>query len=88
MFPDIPTMIEQGFDFVFESWQGLLAPRETSRESIAHLQSALQKALASSEFRKGLERLGAEPIDEPPAAFEPFLRNELEKYRRLVRRGT
>lgn len=83
VFPDIPTMTEQGFDIVFGSWQGLLAPKGTPRESIAQLQSALQKALASSEFRKDLERLGAEPIDEPPAAFESFLRDELEKYRRL-----
>ena len=29
LFPDIPTMVEQGFDLVFESWQGLLAPRGT-----------------------------------------------------------
>jgi len=79
-------MVEQGFDLVFESWQGVLAPRETPPETIAYLQSALQKAVASAEFRSDLERLGAEPIDEPPAAFEPFLRNELEKYRRLVRR--
>lgn len=85
-FPDIPTMIEQGFDLDFESWQGLLAPSRMSRDSIARLQGALQKAMASSEFRKGLERLGAEPIDERPAAFEPFLRNELEKYRRLAKR--
>lgn len=86
LFPDIPTMVEQGFDLVFESWQGLLAPKGTSPETIAHLQTALQKARASTEFRSGLERLGAEPIDEPPSAFEPFLRNELEKYRRLVQR--
>ena len=86
MFPDVPTMVEQGFDLVFESWQGVLAPRETPPETIAYLQAALQKAVASAEFRSDLERLGAEPIDEPPAAFEPFLRNELEKYRRLVRR--
>jgi tripartite-type tricarboxylate transporter receptor subunit TctC len=86
MFPEIPTMVEQGFDLVFESWQGLLAPRGTPPETIALLQNALQKALASAEFRGGLERLGAEPIDEPPAAFETFLRNELEKYRRLAQR--
>jgi len=86
-FAAIPTMIEQGFDLVFESWQGLLAPRGTPPETIARLQSALQKAVASNEFRNGLEHLGAEPIDEPPAAFEPFLRNELEKYRRLVSHG-
>jgi tripartite-type tricarboxylate transporter receptor subunit TctC len=46
----------------------------------------LQKALRSTDFRNDLERLGAEPIDEPPAAFELFLRNELEKYRRLAGR--
>ena len=86
LFPDIPTMVEQGFDLVFESWQGLLAPSATPPETIARLQSALQKTVASSEFRNGLEHLGAEPIDEPPAAFEPFLRKELEKYRRLAGR--
>jgi len=86
MFPDVPTMVEQGFDLVFESWQGVLAPRETPAETVAYLQATLQKAVASAEFRSDLERLGAEPIDEPPGAFEPFLRNELEKYRRLVRR--
>ena len=84
-FPAIPTMVEQGYDFVFESWQGVLAPSGTPRESIAQLQGALQKALASTEFRKGLEGVGAEPIDEPAAAFERLLRDELEKYRRLVR---
>ncbi|MGH8714228.1 MAG: Bug family tripartite tricarboxylate transporter substrate binding protein [Casimicrobiaceae bacterium] len=84
LFPNIPTMTEQGFDLVFESWQGLLAPKGTPRESISQLQRALQRALASSEFRNALQRLGAEPIEEPPAAFEPFLREELEKYRRLA----
>jgi tripartite-type tricarboxylate transporter receptor subunit TctC len=87
LFRDIPTIIEQGFDVSFESWQGLLAPKGTPRELISQLQSALQKALRSSDFRKDLERLGAEPIDEPPSAFEPFLRDELEKYRRLVNPG-
>jgi len=87
LFPEVPTIIEQGFDVSFESWQGLLAPKGTPRELMAQLQGALQKVLRSSDFRNDLERLGAEPIDEPPSAFEPFLRNELEKYRRLVQRG-
>jgi tripartite-type tricarboxylate transporter receptor subunit TctC len=87
-FADVPTMIEQGFDFDFESWQGVLAPSGLARESVARLQSALQRMLASSEFRAELERLGAEPLDEPPAAFEPFLRKELAMYRRLVASGS
>ena len=87
LFPDIPTIIEQGFDVSFESWQGLLAPRGTPRDLVAQLQGALQKALRSTDFRKDLERIGAEPIDELPTAFEAFLRNELEKYRGLAERG-
>jgi tripartite-type tricarboxylate transporter receptor subunit TctC len=79
-------MIEQGFDFAFESWHGLLAPSGISGESIRTLQGALRQALASGEFRNGLERLGFEPIDEPPTAFVGFLRSELQRYRRLVRR--
>jgi tripartite-type tricarboxylate transporter receptor subunit TctC len=87
-FPDVPTMIEQGYDFVFESWQGLLAPNGISEESIVRMQAALQQLLASSEFSKDLERMGAEPIDEPPAAFAPFLQKELQRYRRLAKRPT
>ena len=85
-FPAVPTMLEQGYDLVFESWHGLLAPAGVSAESILRLQAALRQVIASDEFRKGLEGLGAEPIDEPPAAFAPFLRNEIEKYRRLAPR--
>ncbi|MGH8849927.1 MAG: Bug family tripartite tricarboxylate transporter substrate binding protein [Casimicrobiaceae bacterium] len=82
-FPGVPTMIEQGFHG-FESWQGLLAPTGTPGQSILRLQDALRQALASSEFRAGLEAMGAEPIDEPPAAFAAFLREELQRYRRLA----
>lgn len=85
-FPRVPTMIEQGFDFEFESWQGLLAPRATPANVIARLQGALAEAMAADEFIKGLQAIGFEPIDEPPAAFGDTLRSELDRYRRLVRR--
>lgn len=83
----VPTMREQGFDLSFESWQGLLAPSGTPGELIERLRGPLRQALASKDFRDGLEHLGFEPIDEPPEAFAPFLRNELERYRRLAARA-
>lgn len=85
-FPDVPTLTEQGYAQVFDSWQGLLAPSGVPVERVARLQSALQQALGSSDFRNGLERIGFEPIDEPPSAFAAFLRAELERYRRLAKR--
>jgi tripartite-type tricarboxylate transporter receptor subunit TctC len=85
-FPDVPTMIEQGYAYEFESWQGLLAPRGTPAELVVRLQDALRQALATPEFRSALEARGFEPIDEPPAAFAAFLKNEIERYRRLAAR--
>jgi tripartite-type tricarboxylate transporter receptor subunit TctC len=87
-FRDVPTMVEQGIsDFVWESWHGIVAPSATPAAIVARVQEALQKALASTDFRKGLERLGFEPIDEEPEVFPAVLKQETERYRLLVRQA-
>jgi tripartite-type tricarboxylate transporter receptor subunit TctC len=85
-FPNVPTLIEQGYALEFESWQGLLAPRGTPGEIVLRLQGALRQAIASPEFRSALEARGFEPIDEPPDTFAAFLKDEIERYRRLAAR--
>jgi tripartite-type tricarboxylate transporter receptor subunit TctC len=83
-FSNVPTLIEQGYALEFESWQGLLAPRGTPAEIVLRLQGALRQAIASPEFRSALEARGFEPIDEAPDTFAAFLRDEIERYRRLA----
>jgi tripartite-type tricarboxylate transporter receptor subunit TctC len=84
-FPEAPTMAEQGVsDFVWESWQGIVAPAATPGEIISLLKNALSKVRASAGFREGLERLGFESIDESPEAFSAILRDETERFRKLV----
>lgn len=83
-FSAVPTMIEQGYAFEFESWQGLLAPRGTPGEIVVRLQGALRQAIAAPEFRSALEARGFEPIDEAPDTFVAFLKDEIERYRRLA----
>lgn len=84
---DVPTMIEQGVpSFVWESWQGLVAPRATPADVVATLQQALGKVVASAEYRDGLERLGFVPVDESPDRFTAALQEEIERHRALVRR--
>ncbi len=88
VFPEVPTMVEQGVpDFVWESWQGIVAPLGMPGEIVARLRDALGQARASAEFREGLERLGFEPIDEGPEAFAAVIRKETERFRSLVRRN-
>jgi len=87
-FPDVPTMKEQGLsDFGWESWHGIVAPSATPARTVAGLQKVLQKVRASAEFRKGLERLGFEPIDEAPEIFPAVLKQEMGRYRSLARQA-
>ncbi len=84
-FPELPTTLELGMpDVVWEAWQGIVAPSGTPAEIVGRLRSALLRARASPEFRAGLDRLGFEPIDEPPEAFAAVIRDETERLRRIV----
>lgn len=85
-FAQVPTMVEQGFDFEFDSWQALLAPRATPAEFVARVQGVLQTVLKSEEFVQALQAVGFEPIHEPPAAFAALLQGEVLRYQQLARR--
>lgn len=85
-YADVPTMVEQGVpSFVWESWQGLVAPKATPADVVARLQQALEQVAKSADYRDGLERLGFVPIDEPPARFPAILREELARHETLAR---
>jgi tripartite-type tricarboxylate transporter receptor subunit TctC len=87
-FSHVPTMAEEGVaDFVWESWQGVVAPAATPGEIVDLLKSSLVRMRASAAFREGLEGLGFEPIDEGPEAFSAVLRDETERFRKLVSRS-
>jgi tripartite-type tricarboxylate transporter receptor subunit TctC len=85
--PDLPTVAEEGVaGFATDSWNALTVPRDTPVDVVRRLRQALAQALASTELREGLDRLGFEPIDEPADALPESLRAEIESYRTLIRR--
>ena len=56
--PDVPTMTEAGFPFLFESRQGFAVPAGTPPEIAATLEQALEAALADPETLKAFETYG------------------------------
>ena len=84
--PDVPTVAEAGVpDFSASAWVGLMAPAGTSRAIIEKLAAASKAALAAGEVREPLIKAGAEPAYKPPQAFAQFVREEYERYGKLVR---
>jgi tripartite-type tricarboxylate transporter receptor subunit TctC len=82
--PDIPTMDEAGLPgFHFSSWQALWAPKDTPKEVIAKLNSAVTNALADPAVRQRLADLGQEIFpreQQTPEALGAFQKAEIEKW--------
>jgi tripartite-type tricarboxylate transporter receptor subunit TctC len=59
--PDIPTMLEAGYqDFVFETYTSLMAPDRTPPEVVAWLEQESLKVLARDDMRDKLAQSGFE----------------------------
>jgi len=84
--PDVPTTTELGYrnsEYVF--WVALLAPAGTPRPVVDRLNAEVVKALASSDTRKKLEEVGAEPMPMKPADFDDFIESEVARIGAVVK---
>jgi tripartite-type tricarboxylate transporter receptor subunit TctC len=84
--PDLPTTLEAGIpnsDYNF--WVGMFVPAKTPREVVQRLYQETSKALHSPDVREKLTRLGAEPMDYAPDAFNTYIRNEIASNAALVK---
>jgi tripartite-type tricarboxylate transporter receptor subunit TctC len=86
--PDVPTAAEAGFaDLVVTSWQAAAAPAKTPREVIARLNDATVKALRSPEVSERMSQIGFDVVASSPEEFGTFMREEVNRWTRVVQKG-
>lgn len=83
--PEVPTAREQGFDVVVAGWHGMLAPSGTPRAIIQRLNKHWVDSAASPEVKERLEKLGFFPRPGTPEQFTAYLKNETERWQRLIK---
>jgi tripartite-type tricarboxylate transporter receptor subunit TctC len=84
--PELPTVAESGlpgFDVV--GWYGLFVPTGTPKPVVDRLSAETRAALASTEVRKLLIDLGADPLGSTPEAFASLVKDEFERWGKLVK---
>ena len=87
--PDIPTVAEMGFPgFVTGSFQGLLAPGATPRPLIDRLNAEIAKILMLPDVRERMASQGADARAMPVDPFAVFLRDEADKWSKVVREAS
>ena len=86
VFPNVPTVAEQGFPgYDVSTWNGLLAPVRTPDAIVEKIYADVVKVAQSKEF---LDQLRAQAMEVEllgPAAYRTFLMAELDKWSALVK---
>ena len=86
LLPEVPSLQEAGVrDFETVAWFGLLAPAGTPREIVNRLNAETLKALALPDVRTRLIEAGSVIIGNSPEAADRFLREEVDKWGKVVR---
>jgi tripartite-type tricarboxylate transporter receptor subunit TctC len=82
--PDVPAMAEFFPSFVASSWFSLVAPPKTPPDVVAKLSQAIGEALRMPDVSKRLRGLGATPGGGPPDETAVFVRQETERWRKVI----
>ena len=84
--PDVPTLAESGLkDFDAGTWFGVLAPAGTPKDVLAKLSAEMVKVIQSPDFRQRMAEIGAEPIGNTPEQMARQIKDDTDRYARLVR---
>lgn len=84
--PEVPTIAEAlnlpGYEA--SVWYGVMAPAGTPPEIVATIDAQIAKALEVPEVQAKFEKAGVLPAHEGPRRFGPVVREETEKWGKLV----
>jgi tripartite-type tricarboxylate transporter receptor subunit TctC len=83
--PDVPTMREQGYDVVVESWLGAFVPARTPAETVAALAAAIGEASRSTVMAENLGKVGNTPTALTPAEFAATVKADIERWGPVVK---
>ena len=84
--PTVPTVAEGGLPgFVAVTWFGVVAPPKTSPDIAAKFSGAIAEALKHPDVQRRLVELSAEPVGNTPAEMAAFMKDEVERWRRVIR---
>jgi hypothetical protein len=85
LFPELPTVSETIPGYTAGPWYGVLAPAKTPTEIIARLNREIVTILRGPEIRASLTNAGAEPGGNTPAEFAAHMKEESERWGRVIR---
>ena len=85
MFPDVPTVKEQGTNFAMGMWRGLAAPKGTPPDVIKKLHDAFKKGMEDPAFKKSAADMAVSIHYLGPEDFGKLMASEDKVYADLLK---
>jgi tripartite-type tricarboxylate transporter receptor subunit TctC len=83
--PELPAIAESLPGYDASTWGGILAPAGTPKEAVSKLNGSINAALKMEDVRSRLMGAGIEIQGGTPEAFAVVIRNEVDKWGRIVK---
>jgi tripartite-type tricarboxylate transporter receptor subunit TctC len=85
LLPDVPTVREAGVaGYQAGSWYGILVPAGTPASVISRVNADVRTALGNADLQKALATQGMEPAAMSPEQFAAMLREDYDKWGKLI----
>ena len=83
--PDVPTMVEAGYNVVVDSWLGMFVPAKTPADIVEALNAAIAEAAKSSHMIENLAKVGNTTAFQTPAQFAATVKADLARWAPIVK---
>ncbi|MBS9404918.1 tripartite tricarboxylate transporter substrate binding protein [Halomonas sp. TRM85114] len=83
IFPDVPTLKQEGIDYTFGLWHGVVAPAGLPDEERQILLDAVENAVNSESFRNTLTERGFTIVWRPGDEFRDFMKSDYEAAQKI-----
>jgi tripartite-type tricarboxylate transporter receptor subunit TctC len=84
--PEVPTVAEAGVPgYEATIWLGIMAPKATPKDVVDKLNAEIAKIMNRADVKENWAKQGAVPMPMSPAAFEEYVRADIEKWAHVVK---
>jgi len=87
VYPDIPTLKEQGVDMQVGFWIGLFAPAGTPSAIVKRLEQETAKAITNADMKKEMTQMGLIPTASSPEQFAQQIGQEIDMWSTLAKQN-
>jgi tripartite-type tricarboxylate transporter receptor subunit TctC len=84
MFPDVPTVKEQGINFAMGMWRGLVVPKGTPADAVKKLHDAFKKGMNDPSFKEKAKEMAVNLSYLGPNDFGNLMAHDDEFFGKLV----